>query len=190
MRKLVRHATTVFVILIAVQPWCLRAQQADQAVLHGYQKAPQPISDILSARPTPLVQLSPDGKWLLAIDRLGNPPISDLAQPMLRLAGLRINPATNGRHHPPRLTDLKLIDVATAKERVVSGIPKNAYLSVPVWSPDGKHFAFTNTTPTGIELWMGDAQTAAAAREEGIAINSIMGEAVQRMPDGRTLLIQ
>ena len=108
MRKLVRYAAAVFFISIAIQPWCAQAQQADQPVVHGYQKAPQPISDILSARPTPLVQLSPNGKWLLAADRLANPPVADLAQPMLRLAGLRINPATNGRHHPPRFVRLHL----------------------------------------------------------------------------------
>ena len=111
MRKLLRHAAVVL-ILAAVQPWQFaqsqQAQQEAQPVLHGYQKAPQPISDILSARPTPLVQLSPNGKWLLAADRLAYPPVADLAQPMLRLAGLRINPATNGRHHPPRFVRLHL----------------------------------------------------------------------------------
>ena len=70
MRKLVRHAAVVL-ILVAVQPWQFaqsqQAQQEPQPVLHGYQKAPQPISDILSARPTPLVQLSPNGKWLAIV---------------------------------------------------------------------------------------------------------------------------
>ncbi len=60
---------------------------AEQAVLHGYQKAPQPISDILSAAPTPLVLVSPKANQLLVVDRLANPPVADLAQPMLRLAG-------------------------------------------------------------------------------------------------------
>src|SRR5215831_16082351 len=189
MRKLVRHATTVFVILIAVQPWCLRAQQADQAVLHGYQKAPQPISDILSARPTPLVQLSPDGKWLLAIDRLGNPPISDLAQPMLRLAGIRINPATNGRHHPPRMTGLHLIRVQDGKEQSIQ-LPQNAYIGSPEWSPDGRHFSFTNTTSNGIELWVGDATTAKAYPVHELRVNAILSGSVQWMPDGHTLLVE
>src|SRR5476649_2893209 len=112
MRNRVRHVTVLFLTVFALHSWrVIHAQQAppeEQPVLRGYQKAPQPISDILSARPTPLVQVSPSGKWLLADDRLANPPISDLAQPMLRLAGLRINPATNGRHHPPRFVRLRL----------------------------------------------------------------------------------
>jgi dipeptidyl aminopeptidase/acylaminoacyl peptidase len=191
MRKLVRHAAAVVFTLVAIQPWQFaQAQQADQPALHGYQKAPQPISDILSSRPTPLVQLSPDGKWLLAIERLGNPPISDLAQPMLRLAGLRINPSTNGRHHPPRLVALSLVEVATGKTRKVTGLPANPYLNLPDWSPDGTKFAFTNTVADGIELWVGNVETAKAEKLEGFRISAIMGDPVQWMPDGKVLLAQ
>lgn len=191
MRKLVRHAAAVFLTLIAVQSGRLaQAQQADQPVLHGYQKAPQPISDILSARPTPLVLLSPNGKWLLAIDRLAYPPISDLARPMLRLAGLRINPATNGRHHPPRLVALSLVEVATGMTRKITGLPANPYLGVPEWAPDGTRFAFTNTTSEGIELWVSDVDSAKAAKLEGIKVSAVLGDPVQWMPDGKTLLVQ
>jgi hypothetical protein len=100
MNKQARQFIRLLIIMVALPFWQVaNAQQAAQekhTVLHGYQKAPQPISDILNARPTPLVQLSPDGKWLLVADRLANPPVADLAQPMLRIAGLRINPGTNG----------------------------------------------------------------------------------------------
>jgi dipeptidyl aminopeptidase/acylaminoacyl peptidase len=192
MRNPARHHQLLLLLLAFTLSANTYAQQAEQqsAVLHGYQKAPQPISNILNAPPTPLVQLSPDGKWLLAIDRLANPPISDLAQPMLRLAGLRINPATNGRHHPPRLTGLTLIEVATGKARKVAGLPANPYLGVPEWSPDGTRFAFTNTTTEDIELWVGSVDAAKAEKMEGIRINAILGDPVQWMPDGKTLLVQ
>jgi dipeptidyl aminopeptidase/acylaminoacyl peptidase len=190
MRKLVRHAAAVFLVSIAVQPWCAQAQQADQPVLHGYQKAPAPISDLLSAPPTPLVLVSPKSDRLLVVDRLANPPVADLAQPMLRLAGLRINPATNGRHHPPRLVGLSLVDVATGATRKVTGLPAGAYMSVPDWSPSGEQFAFTNVSANGIELWVGQAATAHVVKMEGVKISAILGDAVQWMPDGHTLLIQ
>jgi dipeptidyl aminopeptidase/acylaminoacyl peptidase len=166
-----------------------QASQEDQPVLRGYQKAPQPISDILSARPTPLVQVSPSGKWLLAADRLANPPISDLAQPMLRLAGLRINPATNGRHHPPRFVRLRLYYTLGSEQAEVA-VPRNAYLSVPEWSQDSQHFAFTNTTANGIELWIGQIGTYSANVVPKVRISAVLGDAVQWMPDGKTLLVQ
>jgi dipeptidyl aminopeptidase/acylaminoacyl peptidase len=163
--------------------------QAEHAVTHGYQKPPQPIPDILNAPVTPLVEVSPKSDWLLVADRLPNPLVSDLAQPMLRLAGLRINPATNGRHHPPRLTGLHLVNIASGKELNVAGLPSDAYLSAPSWSPDSQHFAFTNSTANGIELWVGSAASAGAARVAGVKINAIMPDSVQWMPDGQTLLV-
>src|SRR5262249_2874955 len=159
-------------------------------VVPRYQQAPDPTHDLLSAPPTPLVVVSPNSDKLLVAERLANPPISDLSQPMLRLAGLRINPATNGRHHPPRFVSLTLVDVATGKTRKVSGIPANAYLSQPEWSPDATQFAFTNTTLDAIHLWLGHVATASASSVAGIKINAVLGEPVQWMPDSRTLLIQ
>ncbi|HEY2360944.1 MAG TPA: prolyl oligopeptidase family serine peptidase [Candidatus Angelobacter sp.] len=192
MNKQARHLISLLV-LVSLSLWqAANAQQAQEQrpVLHGYQKAPQPISDILSARPTPLVQLSPDGKWLLAADRLANPPVADLAQPMLRIAGLRINPATNGRHHPPRLVALSLFEVATGKTRKVTGLPATPYLSLPDWSPDGTKFVFTNTVADGIELWIGNVETAKAEKLEGFKISAILGDPLQWMPDGKALLVQ
>jgi dipeptidyl aminopeptidase/acylaminoacyl peptidase len=164
--------------------------QTEPAVLHSYHQAPQPIHDILSAAPTPLVLVSPKSDYLLVADRLQYPPIADLAQPMLRLAGIRINPVTNGRHHPPRVVGLSLVDVATGKTRKVTGLPANAYLSAPEWSPDDTEFAFLNATSTGTELWIGTVASAKASRYEGIKVNAVLGEAVQWMPDGHTLLVQ
>ena len=193
MSKPARHFIRLFLIVIALPFWpAANAQQAaqeEQPILRGYQKAPQPIPDILNARPTPLVQVSPDGKWLLAADRLPYPPVSDLAQPMLRLAGLRINPATNGRHHPPRFTALHLYYTA-GKEKADVTVPRNAYLSPPEWSQDSQHFAFTNTTANGIELWIGQIGTYTASAVPKIRLSAVMGEPLQWMPDGKTLLVQ
>src|SRR6478672_3443912 len=189
MSRYARHFTRLLLV-VTLAFWQAPSSQQAQPVLHGYQKAPQPISDILSARPTPLVQLSPDGKWLLVADRLANPPVADLAQPMLRIAGLRINPATNGRHHPPRLIALSLVEVATGKTRKITGLPANPYLNLPDWSPDGAKFAFTNTVVDGIELWIGNVETAKAEKLEGFKISAILGDPLQWMPDGKALLVQ
>src|SRR5260370_34051587 len=159
------------------------------AALHGYQKAPQPIPQILSAQPTPLAVVSPNADMMLLGDRLTYPPIADLAQPMLRLAGVRINPATNGRHHPPRVVGLHLVSVADGKQRKVE-LPRNADVGGLQWSPDGQRFAFTDTTENGIELWVGQTATATAHSIPGVKISTIIGDPLQWMPDGHTLLLQ
>ncbi|HEX3153848.1 MAG TPA: S9 family peptidase, partial [Candidatus Angelobacter sp.] len=193
MNKPARHFIRLLLVVVVLPFWqtanAQQAPQKQQPVVHGYQKAPQPISDLLNARPTPLVQVSPDGKWLLSADRLPYPPISDLAQPMLRIAGLRINPATNGRHHPPRFIALHLYSTEGKKQAQVT-VPGNAYLSPPEWSQDSQHFAFTNTTANGIELWIAQIGTSGASAVPKIRLSAVMGEPLQWMPDGKTLLVQ
>lgn len=152
----------------------------------GYQPAPHPIPEILNAPPTPLVVVSPKSDRLLTAERLANPPISDLSQPMLRLAGLRLNPLTNGRHHPPRFVGLSILSVQDGKERKIS-LPANPYLSAPEWSGDNQHFAFTNTTSDAIELWIGDAAAGSAHRVGNFKVNGTYPYCLQWMPDGRVL---
>ncbi|HKV92578.1 MAG TPA: prolyl oligopeptidase family serine peptidase [Candidatus Angelobacter sp.] len=193
MRNLLRYLLATLLICLAslfsTRALAQSAQQEQPSVLHGYQKAPAPIPDILNAPPTPLAEVSPNSKWLLVADRLAYPPIADLAQPMLRLAGLRINPATNGRHHPPRYVHLHLY-YALGNEQADVAVPHNAYLSAPVWSQDSQHFAFTNTTANGIELWIGQIGTYTAAAVPKVQISAVLGEPFQWMPDGKTLLVQ
>src|SRR5215469_15592396 len=143
-----------------------------------YHKAPKPIPEILDAAPTPFVFVSPKSDYLLVADRVGNPPISDLAKPMLRLAGIRIDPTTNGRHHPLRLTGLHLIHIPDGKEQAIQ-LPANAYVGNPEWSPDGQHFSFTNTTSNSIELWIGDVASASAHRVAGVQVNAVMANPIQ-----------
>src|ERR1700738_189404 len=63
-----------------------------------YQKPPKEVLDVLNAPATPRAFVSPDRTRVLLAEPLRYPSIADLSQPMLRLAGLRINPRNNGPH--------------------------------------------------------------------------------------------
>ena len=56
---------------------------------------------MLNAPAIPASSVSPTRDRIAILSPLRYPPISELAQPMLRLAGLRINPNTNGQHRQP-----------------------------------------------------------------------------------------
>ncbi len=154
----------------------------------GYQKPPKEILDALKAPPTPQVSVSPDAEHALLMQGETAPGIAEVAQPMLRLAGLRINPATNGPHLPPRIQGLTLVRLPGGEHVPVKGLPEQANLNAALWSFDGKRFAFTHTTRTGIELWVGDAATAQARRLPGVTLNAVYGPTVQWLQDGKTLL--
>jgi dipeptidyl aminopeptidase/acylaminoacyl peptidase len=165
-----------------------------------YQKPPKEIMDILNSPTTPTLSLSPSRAYAMQGSPVRYPPIAELAEPMLRLAGIRINPKTNGLHNATFNTNLTLRKIPEGTEIKVM-TPPNSRLSMPRWSPDGSHFAFTNSTAAGIELWIGDSATGRTHRLPAIRINEVMGAAgggrggggaggaVQWMPDGKSLLV-
>src|SRR5882762_4617940 len=61
-----------------------------------YMKPPPAILDVLNSPEPPQVSVSPTRDMMLMSTQLRYPPIADVAAPMLRLAGSRIDPATNG----------------------------------------------------------------------------------------------
>ncbi len=170
-----------------------------------YRKPPQAVLDALNAPPTPTLSISPARTYAIQGSPVRYPPIAELSQPMLRLAGQRINPKTNGLHNATFNSSLVLRKLPEGTEIKVE-LPPNPKLSGARWSPDGAHFAFTNTTAAGIELWIGDTATGKTHRVEGVRINEVMGSAfaggggrggfgggggpVQWLPGGKGLLIQ
>jgi dipeptidyl aminopeptidase/acylaminoacyl peptidase len=162
---------------------------ASVAAAQGYRKPPQAVLDVLNSPVTPSVSISPARDQMLLATGVRYPPISDLAQPMLRLAGYRINPNTNGRHLAPYFVALSLKRIADGAETKID-LPPGAQIGAPQWSPDGKHFAFTNTIPNGIELWVGDSTTGRATKIKNVLVNAISSDPLVWMPDNRTLLAQ
>jgi dipeptidyl aminopeptidase/acylaminoacyl peptidase len=152
-----------------------------------YQKPPKAIADVLDAPAQPQPLLSPTGRHVLLVEAARYPGIADLSEPMLRLAGLRVSPATHGPHAPPRVVGLTVLDVNGGKQTRVE-VPDGSRLGMPVWSPDGKRFAFTRTTADAIELWTADVATAKAARVPGVRLNAVLGAPFHWMPDGKTLV--
>src|SRR5919109_1762345 len=83
------------------------ALAADPAI-GQYQLPPKDIVDILDAPPLPTAAVSPSRQVIALLERASMPTIAELSQPMHRLAGLRINPRTNGPHRIQALRGITL----------------------------------------------------------------------------------
>lgn len=140
----------------------------------SYKKPPANIQEILNASAIPATSISPSRDKIALLEPLRYPPISDLAQPMLRLAGTRLNPTTNAPHLQGYSVSMKLKNIADGKEVAVN-LPAGAKISGPQWSADGKHIAFGNITPTGVELWIVDTATAKARKVNNVLLNTAFG---------------
>lgn len=140
----------------------------------SYKQPPKEIMDVLNAPVTPTTSISPARDKIAMFQPLRYPPIAEFAQPLLRIAGLRINPSTNGQYRPSYSVALTLKNVSDGKETKVA-VPAGAQLISPSWSPDGKHIAVGNVTSTGVELWIVDTATARAKKVNGVQINTAFG---------------
>ncbi|MEJ7622834.1 MAG: prolyl oligopeptidase family serine peptidase [Pyrinomonadaceae bacterium] len=154
--------------------FALLALPALCAAQNSYRQPSKAVMDVLNSTVTPSTSISPTRDRIALLVPLRYPPISELAQPMLRIAGLRINPLTNAAHRQPYAVSLKLKDIGTGKETPVV-LPAGAQIVSPQWSPDGKYLVAGNVTPAGVELWIIDSITAKATKVKGVYVNTAYG---------------
>jgi dipeptidyl aminopeptidase/acylaminoacyl peptidase len=183
------HNRSLLVSSVLVLPVLLLLLVDVASAQQSYRKPPKEVLDILNAPVTPGVSVSPTRDNMLLTTALRYPPLGDLAQPMLRLAGRRINPASNSPHRFQYSVGLTLKRISDGSEVQIQ-VPTGAKISSIEWTDDGKHFAFLNTTPTRVELWLGNAATGKIHNVKGVQINSVIGNPLTWMPDGRALLVQ
>ena len=165
----------------------ISASLAGQAVVR-YQQPTAAILKVMEAPRPPRASVSPTRDYLLLMDAVPNPDIADLAQPMLRIAGIRIDPATNGLHAAPRVKDFRIEHIADGAIRAIAFPPAITHATAPIWSPSGRSFIFTNVTPHGIQLWEGSVATATVRQVAGVRLNSVLGAPCQFLPGGNDLL--
>src|SRR5215467_5209021 len=136
------------------------------------------VVSIIDAPPTPLASPSPAEQFIVLVHYQAHPPIAMLAAPTLRLAGLRIDPGLRARQRTRRFTGLSVLRIGDGAERPVE-LPAHAQVSVPVWAPDGRRFAFTVDEPDGIGVWTyeaaDDAEPKAPVQVPGLRVSDVLG---------------
>ncbi|MCX5796159.1 MAG: prolyl oligopeptidase family serine peptidase [Elusimicrobia bacterium] len=154
-----------------------------------YQKPPQEVLDVLHAPAAPDAVISPTRDAMLLAAPVRHPSIAYVAEPMLKLAGVRIIPRTRRLQDSRYWSALSLVALPGGAARAVS-LPVDAKVGLPSWSADGKRFAFINMGADSVELWVGDAASAQARRIAGVRLNPFLGAPLLWLPDQKTLLVR
>jgi dipeptidyl aminopeptidase/acylaminoacyl peptidase len=147
--------------------------QSSAVTTTGYLTPPKAIVDILDAEPLPTVVAGPARETVALLPRRSMPSIAELARPMLRIAGLRIDPANNGPHGAGGATGITLRSITTGAERRVQA-PAHARIGGVGFSPDGRRLTFTNATESTIDLYIADVATGQSRKVDG-ALNGLSG---------------
>jgi len=130
--------------------------------------------NLVLAKPTPVVSISPNGEYMILKQRNGHPSLAQLAKKELRIGGLRINPANHGQSRARPYNAVLLQRLGDDSAVHFTGLPDESLFDNVVWAPDSKHIAFTIDEGTGISLWIANVASGTAQRITEANINAAM----------------
>jgi dipeptidyl aminopeptidase/acylaminoacyl peptidase len=165
-------------------------------IASGYDKPPKNILDVMHAPSPPVPSVSPTHDAILLVSWQDYPSIARVGTPFLRLAGARVEPRNHSKHDTPGgygitpcASGFDLVQIASGQQIHIA-LPAGMCPGAPVWSADGKRFAFDNIALDSVELWVGDAKTGKVRQIPGVHLNPMLDDEMQWMPDQKTLLVK
>ncbi len=156
----------------------------------SYQKPPQSILQLADYERAPQVSIDSKKIYMLLSYRSTYKTLDDLNQEEMSLGGLRINPVTNISTSINYINNLKVREVKAMEPVQVKGLPDNPRIAYVTWSPDESKIAFTNTSKTGVELWVLDMASAQATRLTEPVVNANLGNPFEWLGDCKQLLVR
>jgi dipeptidyl aminopeptidase/acylaminoacyl peptidase len=183
-----KHVNKIFGLLPLLSSLCILPMTPLDAQ-NGYKQPPADVKAIVEAPPTPMVSINPTKDAMLLTDYNPNPGIALLAEPFLKLAGLRINPVLNSRQRITEYTGMR-VQWLQDNKTVAIALPREGRLNASFWSPDGRKIAFLIDASNGVQLWLADARTGKTSRWGNFMVNDVLGSPIQWLDDSKQLLVR
>ena len=171
----VSHTVSTFLATLALTGSPLALAQDTPAAVTTYLQPSPDIRAVLDAKALPQRLLSPDQRTVATVQPRRHRSIAELARPVLRLAGMRIDAGASAPQLVPAISALTLLQVGKpgAAERVVQLPPGGDFHSLR-WSPNGQRFLLHRRTDTATELWLGDVSSARVQQLRGVRLNTVL----------------
>ena len=155
---------------------------------NAWQSPEEDILKILHAPQLPRTSTSPTRTHMILTDPIIYPNLSELAGPMLKLAGTRVNPKNNYYHGRHGGTSPRVLTIKNGKMMALN-IPKEAEVLSTYWTVDGQRFALSVGFEDRIELWLGDI-SGKVEKVPNMILNPLMDQAVKWFPNQEKLLVR
>ncbi|MCK4511215.1 hypothetical protein KAW64_05720, partial [bacterium] len=123
-RRVGAHVLPIVTLLAVVTGLLAGATSARATEATSYRVPDQALVDILDTPKTPHLSIGPTREWGILISRPGYPSISELAEPELKLAGLRIKPDSFSPSRVWPNNRLEFVRIADLESRPVTGLPE------------------------------------------------------------------
>ncbi len=157
-----------------------------------YQKPSEEILELVDVPRAPSVIVDDNKDFMIFLYRDTYKSIEEISQEELRLGGLRINPKTNIGSRVTYYNNLKIKSLINNESEViqVSGLPSEPKLTNFKFSPDQKKIACTNTTSSGVEVWVVDVIKQSAKKLTEPKANANLRNVINWFEDGNAVLVK
>lgn len=118
-----------------------------------YESPPDDVAAILDAARPPSVQISPDHRWVLLLERPALPPIREVAAPVVKVAGVRLDPDTDGPARENPFTSVSLRRLDRPKDPPTP-IAVEGRIRSATFDAASQRLLITTLRDDGIELWV------------------------------------
>ena len=159
---------------------------ATSVAVSAYEEPPAPIAAILDAKSPPSVSVSPDGVWMLELERPSLRSLDELAAPRVKVAGIKLDPRTFGPSRPYLYRGLALRTVR-GNQRTDLALPDDARVGNVSWHRDSDKLSFTLTSAEGLSLWVATTDGALTQLTEPV-LNATYGAPCDWLPGDQVII--
>ncbi len=183
---MMRNMKKPFAVVFAYLGWLWTLNGSPLMAQQAYELPPPEVVSIIDAAPPPSVSFSPDGQWMLLIERSAMPSIDDVSRRMLRLAGMRIDPAANSRFSTNFNRSIS-VRKTEGNDLLPVNLPADSKISGVNWSHRSNAFLVTTVNDNGSQLWR--VYTNQLTSPKLIVENlNLVTNGISWMPDGESLI--
>ena len=128
---MLRVQTVLTGVALTMTPMAEAADDIQQSKT-AWQTPPKEVMEVLHAPQLPWVWTAPTGEHLLLADPVTYPPLAELAAPMHKLAGMRVDPVVSNIHGRHGATSPRLVEVESGAETPLD-LPKGVEVHAVSW---------------------------------------------------------
>lgn len=152
-----------------------------------YQKPPKEILELADVAQPPRMITDRCHRYMAFLTRPTYKTLEELAEPELKLAGIRVNPQNHNLARTMSYTTISLQEFPSGKPIPIAGLPDNLRMEYVHFSPQGSYFSFIQVMKTGLELWEIELKTGRARRLSPPALSAVLGYPYLWSPDERAV---
>lgn len=154
-----------------------------------YRAPESALAALVDAPMQPASTVSPDKRWVAALEWKWVVELEEIAAEELKLAGLRILPKSFTRSRSRSYDSIALHDLDDGSRIAVEGLPEGR-IAAPAWSADSKYLAFTLARDGRNTLWIYDVESRQARELVSLPLNGVLtSRPYTWLPDASGMLI-